>query len=170
MFAKGDVVSYGTTGVCRIDGECEQKVKGEMKKYLVLKPVYQDNSTVFVPVDNKVLMDRLKSLLTFEEVEQLIEGMPEDDTRWIENDTERTEKFRSILKGGDRSELVKMVRSLYLHRQSQFAKGRKLHAADEHFLKDAEKMLFDEFAVVLGIKPEEVVAFIDKKLGNAAPA
>jgi CarD family transcriptional regulator len=166
MFSIGDVVSYGSAGVCRIDGECEQKVKGEKKKYLVLKPVHRTNSTVYVPMDNETLMGRLKSLLTFEEVEELIEAMPDENTAWISDDSERTEKFKEIIKGSDRLALVRMVRMLYLRRQEQTAKGRKLRSSDEYFLKDAESKLFDEFSVVLGIKPEDVVEFIGKKLGT----
>ena len=29
MLKKGDVISYGTTGVCKVEGECEQTVKSE---------------------------------------------------------------------------------------------------------------------------------------------
>lgn len=165
MFKQGDIVSYGTTGVCKIDGEMENKVKGEIKKYLVLKPVYQENSKVFVPMDNEELKDRMKPLLTAEEINELIENMQDDDTQWILNDNERAGIFKDAIKGGDREKLVKMVRVLYLHRKTQLEKGRKLHASDEHYLKDAEKLLFDEFALVLGIDPDEVVGFIDKKLG-----
>lgn len=38
MLKKGDVISYGTTGVCKVEGECEQTVKGQKKRYIVLKP------------------------------------------------------------------------------------------------------------------------------------
>ena len=48
MLKKGDVISYGTTGVCKVEGECEQTVKGQKKRYIVLKPVHQINSTLYV--------------------------------------------------------------------------------------------------------------------------
>lgn len=34
MLKKGDVISYGTTGVCKVEGECEQTVKGQKKRYM----------------------------------------------------------------------------------------------------------------------------------------
>lgn len=166
MFKIGDTVTYGTTGVCRIDSEIERTVKGEKKSYLVLKPVFQDNATVYVPVDNETLMSRIKRILTADEVDSLIVHIPEYNTKWIVSDSERTKKFREVMISGDREELTKMVRTLYLHRQKQYAKGRKLHASDEHFLRDAETLLFDEFALVLGIKPEEVAGYIDKKIAG----
>ena len=50
MLKKGDVISYAATGVCKVEGECEQTVKGQKKRYIVLKPVHQSNSTLYVPV------------------------------------------------------------------------------------------------------------------------
>ena len=41
-----------------------------------------------------------------------------------------------------------------------------MHLTDEKYLKDAEKMLHDEFAVVLNISPDQVVPFIRKQLGK----
>ena len=53
-----------------------------------------------------------------------------------------------------------MIKALYYHQQEQHAKGRRLHTADEHFFREAEKLLYDEFALVLHIKPEQVLPFI----------
>ena len=72
MLKKGDVISYGTTGVCKVEGECEQTVKGQKKRYIVLKPVHQINSTLYVPVDNDELKTKFKPLLTGDEIEEII--------------------------------------------------------------------------------------------------
>ncbi|MDO4943616.1 MAG: CarD family transcriptional regulator [Ruminococcus sp.] len=166
MFETGSVVSYGMAGVCRIDGEMQQRVKGEMKSYIVLKPVYKANSTVYVPKDNEKLMSKIKPVLTGGEAEEIISEMSDDNIKWIASDNERTQLFKEILTDGDMKRVAKMVRSLYLHRQSQYEKGRKLHAADEHFFKDAETLLFDGLAHALGIKPEEVCGYINEKLAG----
>ena len=45
-----------------------------------------------------------------------------------------------------------------------------MHVADERFFKTAEKILYDEFALVLEIEPQQVLPFvlqqieIDKKM------
>ena len=161
MFNKGDVVSYGATGVCSISGECVQKVKGENRKYLVLKPVYSPNSTVYVPLDNGELLSKLKSLMTLEEAQELIKELPNETADWIDNDAKRAEEFEKILTGGDKKKLAGLVRALYVHRKEQLAKGRRLHAADEAFFRNAEKVLFEEFAAALGIQPNEVLSFIE---------
>ena len=76
MLKKGDVISYGTTGVCKVEGECEQTVKGQKKRYIVLKPVHQINSTLYVPVDNDELKTKFKPLLTGDEIEEIIKECP----------------------------------------------------------------------------------------------
>lgn len=164
MFETGSIVSYGMAGVCRIDGEMRQRVKGEMKSYLVLKPVYKENSTVYIPKDNEKLMSKIKPVLTGGEAEEIIMEMSDENIKWIASDNERTQLFKEILTGGDMKRVARMVRSLYLHRKSQYEKGRKLHAADEHFFKDAESLLFDELAHALGISPQEVGGYINERL------
>ncbi|WP_294408964.1 CarD family transcriptional regulator [uncultured Ruminococcus sp.] len=166
MFEIGSVVSYGSTGVCKVSGEMQQKVKGEMKKYLVLKPVYKNNSTVYVPVDNENLMSKLKPVLTKADAEDIIEAMSEERAEWIKSDSERIRYFRETLSDGNIKSIAIMVRTLYKHRKSQFAKGRKLHASDEYFFKDAEELLFDELAMALEIRPEEVGAYLNERLAN----
>ncbi|MBO5448964.1 MAG: hypothetical protein J5994_06510 [Ruminococcus sp.] len=164
MYKTGSVVSYGSSGVCRIDGEIRQRVKGEMKQYLVLKPVFRDNSTVYIPLDNNKLMSRLKPVITDTEAEEVISAMSDCDERWISDDGQRTVLFREILSEGDVKRVAMMVHSLYMHRKSQLAKGRKLHASDEHFFKDAEQLLFDQLAHALGIQPDEVGGYLTRRL------
>ena len=38
--------------------------------------------------------------------------------------------------------------------------GRRLHITDERFMKEAEKMLYEEFAYVLNIRKDQVLPFI----------
>lgn len=166
MFKISDVVTYAASGVCRIAGETENKVKGEVRRYLVLNPVYDKGSTIYVPMANQELLGRIKHILSKDDIDSLILSMPDINTSWIENDAQRSEYFNKIVKSGNREELLKMVRMLYLHRKDQIEHGRKFHSSDERYLKEAEHVLFDEFAVVLGIKPEEVVDFITKRLEN----
>ncbi len=53
---------------------------------------------------------------------------------------------------------------LYLQQQSQTGRGKKLYKVDEKFMKEAEKMLYEEFAHVLDIRPEQVVPFITQQI------
>ena len=48
--------------------------------------------------------------------------------------------------------------------------GKHLRAADERFFKEAERMLYDEFALVLGMEPEEVLPFILERIQDEGQA
>lgn len=43
-------------------------------------------------------------------------------------------------------------------------KGKRLTSADSEAMKTAEKLLYNEFALVLDIRPDQVVPFIMEKI------
>ncbi len=159
-----EIVVYGTTGVCRIDGITEKDFGNKKGNYYVLKPLYQNSSTVFVPVDNEKLVNKFRKVLSATDIYALIEAMKEETDVWIENETERKNAYREIISSGDRRELVRLIKTLYLHQQEQLKNGKKLHLSDERFMKEAEKLLYDEFAAVLNIKQEQVLPLIMERI------
>lgn len=95
----------------------------------------------------------------------MIQGMSEEKTKWIANAAVRKEKFKEILREGKREELIALIKSVYLHKQQLIEEGKKkLHVADENAMKDAERMLYDEFAYVLKIERSEVLPFIMEQI------
>lgn len=160
-----DIVVYGTNGVCEITEIKEMEFLGKSSEYFVLKPIGDMKSTVFLPVDNDVLLKRVRPVLTSEEIYALIDTMPSEAENWIGNDTLRKKRYSEILSGGDRSEIIGIIKTLYLLRKKKEAAGKKLRISDASFLKEAEKQLYSEFAYVLNIPFEEVVAFICQRLG-----
>ena len=160
MYQIDDTVLYGTHGVCKITEITEQSFGGIAKKYYILKPIHNSGSTVYVPIENEILTSKMRRVLSVEEIHSLIRNMPSEKSLWIENEPERKECYKKIIAKGDRQELIQIIKALYLHQQEQSAKGKKLHAADERYFKEAEKLLYDEFAMVLNIKPSQVLPFI----------
>lgn len=163
-FQVNDSVLYGSEGVCRITDICEQDFMGARAQYYVLKPVYTPGSTVFVPAANETLVAKMRRILSPDEIRCLIKTMPDEATLWIDDDNTRRARYAEILQNGDRAELVGLIKALYHRREAQQAKGRKLHVADERYLRDAEKVLYDEFAHVLRIKRDEVLPFIMEQI------
>ncbi len=164
MYKINDTILYGAHGACRFEGLIRRQFNGIQNDYYVLKPVSGDNSTIYVPVRNEKLVGKMRPVLSEEELRALIKQIPAEDSLWIENEQERKEKYHSILSSGDRLGLVRIIKGLYFHQKEQKAKGRKLHSVDEHFFKEAEKILYDEFALVLHIEPEEVLPFLLEQL------
>ncbi len=163
-FSIGDTIIYGTQGVCKILRSEKKDFCGELKEYLVLEPVYAKNSFVFIPTDNENLMSKMRQISSYEEICELIKNMPEYETIWEDDENKRKEMYREWMASGDRVTLIKGIKSVYLHWKEVTKSGKKLHIADERFLKDAEKLLYNEFALVLNINPDQVLPFIMKEI------
>lgn len=164
MYQVGETVFYGTEGVCRVEEIRQMRVNRENTEYYVLRPIYREGSTVFVPVKNELLVSRMRPLLTAEQIDKMIDEVNEADEDWIDDASERKAAFQQILLSADRRDLLSMVRRLHLRRQNLETVGKRLRTNDEQMLRDAEKLLADEFSVVLNVKPREVPAYIVNKL------
>lgn len=164
MFQINDTVLYGIQGAYKITGITTKKICGKTSQYYVLTPIDSSTCITYIPVGNEAVEKKMRPLLSADEIYKLIHSMPDTDELWITDDNQRKEKYKQILANGDRKELIQMIKALYIHKKEQRAKGRKLHIADEHFLKDAEKMLYNEFSVVLNIAQDEVLPFIKKEI------
>lgn len=159
-----DTVLYGAMGVCRVESIEKMKFGKERKKYYILKSVNQPESTFYVPVDSDELKSKIQRILSVDEIFEVIKSVTLSEDIWIDDDNERRLKFGEIIGNGDRKELMLLVRSLYNHKQNQEAIGKKFHAADERCLKDAQRLLHDEFAFVLNLSPEEIAPFIESQI------
>ncbi|MBR6271827.1 MAG: CarD family transcriptional regulator [Lachnospiraceae bacterium] len=160
-----DLVHYGTDGVCSITDIIEKPFRDSMVKYYVLSPVFNASATIFVPLDNqKLISERMRYALTPAEIKKIISETSSDDDIWIDNETERKARYKEIIQSGDSREILKIVYTLSAHQEQQKALGKKMHIADERFFKDAERLINNEFAAVLGILPSEVFDYIRKSL------
>lgn len=163
MYSIGSTILYGAQGVCEISAIEHKEIAGQKLPYYVLKPLYDHNATIFVPIQNEKLVGKMREVLSRQEVHQLIEGMPEEDI-WIDNDSQRKDCYQKMLMGSKPEDLIRLIKTLYLRQEDQREKGRRLHLADERVFRDAEKLLYDEFALVLNIEREQVVPFILKQI------
>ena len=53
---------------------------------------------------------------------------------------------------------------IYTEQEKRKEQGKKLHQADEQIFRRAETLLYNELALVLDIKPEQVVPFINEQI------
>lgn len=165
MYSKDDIVMYASQGVCKITDITTKEIGGKSIEYYVLKPIYSDTALVYIPIANETLTGKMRRVLAKEEILTLIHSIEKEDQPWIENEHIRKEKYKEILSCGDRHGLISMIKALYVHRTYLNEHGKKMHVVDERFFKEAEKILYEEFAFVLNIKLEEVLPFIKDRLG-----
>lgn len=164
MFKTNDMVLYGSEGVCEIEGKTEREFKGEQVEYYILKPIDNVNSTIFIPTQNEDLVKRMKMIMTECEIEEMIENVSEENLKWTLHDNSRRDMFKSIIKSGDRSELLRLIRTIHMKQEELKDNGKRLHVVDLGLFKEAQKMLHDEMAYVLEIESEDVSAYISSKM------
>lgn len=160
MFSVGQTVLYGANGVCHIQEITTRQVGKVDMEYYVLKPVWSQSSTLFVPTKNEQLVSRIRRVKTADEIRDLLAQAQAEGEDWIDNKLERAEHFKEVISGEDCLALMRMVRLIHAHEKKLSAHGKRLHMADERFLREAEKMVGDEVATALKIDRDEAVKVI----------
>lgn len=166
MYSLGDYVVYGSHGVCRML-ELEERVVDRKKlQYYVLEPVTQIGARYLVPLHNDVAVGKLRPVLSREELDALICSTDVRGDAWIPDENLRKQTYRELMGSGDRAAMIRMIGTLYRHKEAQAAAGRKFHLCDDNFLRDAQKLLSSEFAHVLGIEPDAVGDYVQSLIGQ----
>ena len=160
MFKVNDTILYGTDGVCKIKEITSKKFGDKVNDYYVLEPIYSNNSILYVPVDNENLTSKMRPVLSVDKIRDLIRDTVDMDDIWIENDRSRQTQYKEIISKGDYLEIMKIIKTLYQHKEEKVSAGRKFHKVDQDILSFAQNLLHNEFAHVLDIKPDEVLDFI----------
>lgn len=170
IFAIGDLIVYGSMGVCRVEAvELRSLPKEGETQFYVLKPIYQTCS-VSTPVDNGKIP--MRPVISREEAERLIDTIPDVHAEAYHNKVLRqlSEHYEGIIKLYDCSKLIELLLSTYDKRRLCAQQKKKFGAMDERYMKRAEDMLFGEFAVALGIDKSEVPGYITQRIGHDVAA
>lgn len=162
MYEVGDLILYGRTGVCRVEAINEVSARGgEPSLYYTLKPLYQ-SCNITTPVDNPKVFSR--PIITREEAEALIQRIPTMDALpyYNRNLNQLRDYYKALMNSHSCEDLILMTISIYKKQQEAQAQKRKFGAVDERFMKEAEDLLFGEFAAALGIDRDKVQPYIER--------
>ena len=170
MYEIGDLIVYGTEGVCRVEAIGTPPLAGVSsdRQYYTLKPLYHAG-TVYTPVDSTVFM---RPVISKEDVDALIRRIPDIVPEVYENSNLRflNEHYQAQLQNYSCEGLLKLIRSTHAKREVMISRGKKLGLVDERYMKRAQDMLHGEFAVALGIERSDVPEYIRASLGETQPA
>ena len=157
MYNIGDTVVYGTEGICEVTDITLMSFGGEKSKYYVLTPIAKRQNTIYAPFESDKIKRRMRPILSAKEARKLIDSLPVDPMEWVENSHERQDIFKNVLLCGSPEDVFAMLTALYNKQDEQEAIGKKLHASDERFMRDGERMLFSELAYALSTDTNEIV-------------
>ncbi len=159
MFKVNDYVVYGSTGVCQIKSISLENFGGRMEReYYVLNSVNANSMDIYIPTDKCNVV--MRKIMSKEEIYELIKVMPDIESEWISDDHFRKTAFREIIQTGDQKRMVQLIKTIYARKNELEKNGKKLTNSDAETMKTAEKFLYNEFAHVLDIQPEQVDLFI----------
>ena len=163
-FEIGNYVVYCSGEICKIDNVVKRCFDGVNEhNYFKLIPVSSKNSSYYIPCDNTE--KKVRPLLTKKEILELIDNIPQTGVAvWCDDKNERKHIYNNVLKSNDHLKLIKMMHTIYNHREQEISKGKKLPASDERAMNEAEHLLNQEIAFVLGMNEEEVHSFIENRL------
>ena len=164
MLKAGAFVSYSTTGICEISEIKKMGAAGKEKEYYVLKPVYQKNATVYIPLDNALLLSKIRPVVTKEEIDEIIIKAKNNPLEWISDDFDSNVAFKEILSSGNLLYIIRLVSCIYIQGEELSRTKRRLRAVDSSAFSNAESYLYNEFAFALNIKPEQVIEYIENKM------
>ncbi len=164
----GSMLVYGSRGVCKVEDVKTERFGKDEREYYVLCPMNDQKSRIYVPVDSDRIEKQARRVITPDEIDRMLSTLPEGESAWIEDNRTRADHFRSVLEGGDLSQMMQAIHSLYLRKSELTAAGKHLNTADENIFVKLEKLLHNEFALALGISCEEVMPFIRERLTSAS--
>ena len=161
------VADLGYTGT-DIPAETKTLMEAKLAAALVQLAAKGITLDLAAPTDNELLCSRMRPVLSEPEIESLLQSAAGESISWIDDPNERKQVFAQILSGGDRRRVLHLIRMLYVRRRELQKNGKHLRIADEQTLRDAEKLLNDEFAHVLHIPQQDVPDYIRSRMEREA--
>lgn len=164
-FEKSQYIRYGANGVCQIEDIGPLPGTDSSAQYYTLKPIADKRSVYFIPVDSETLTSKMRPLLTRDEIDNAIDSVKGMLPEWEEDRSVRLESGRAALRESDTRQTLLVIGSLYRHKQQLLAQGKKSSSSDDYLLKEAEVLIENEFAFVLGLEDAEIGPYIRTRLG-----
>ena len=167
MFEPGDLIYYGTGGLCVVEEVTKLDISGADRErlYYRLSPFERFGSTIYTPVDNhKVAM---RKALTREEAELLIREMPQIEALAVKEERQKEQSYKEALNSADCRRWVGVIKSLYRSRKIRLSAGKKVTAVEERYFQMAKERLDSEIAHAMQIGREDVEEYITSRIGEA---
>jgi len=160
VYSVGQAVIYGGHGVCTVVEIEEKTVDHKQVSYYSLEPQTMPGTRFYIPVHNALAVSKMRLPLSVNSLQEMLRTCQPDMDLWIVSENARKLHYKELLSNCEPDKMLQTVRLLRLHREAQYAAGRKFHVCDANFLKSAETLLSAEIAFILGVDKEEAFKLI----------
>ncbi len=166
MYSIGEIIVYGSTGVCRIvDIAPSTRPHVGNVPYYTLKPLYQDG-LIYAPVGSDKIY--IRRVITREQAERLIDTIPDVQAELFSSNNRQQliDRYQSAFSAHDCAGLIELIKSIRHKKQYADSHHRRLGQLDLRYMKRAEELLYGELSVALGIPKEDVPGYIERRIGK----
>ena len=166
MFSVGDVVFYSTTGVCEVVSIGEPALRGLPTNvdYYTLQPLSKNHrEMIYVPVNTKAFM---RLAICQDEAQGFIDMVDNIQPRFPETRNPKgiQEFYSRLINSFEIPKLLQVIVSLTIKKREIRAKNKHLNQTQSTFLRRAQEMVYNEFALALGKSSDEIATIIEGKI------
>lgn len=169
MFEIGELIVYGTTGMCTITSIGPLSMRGVDRKrlYYTLQPLHQDGA-VYVPMEGEKLK-AMRYPISAEEAQALMARIPEIEACDIRhfNYKQRTDAFSAALHENNCDSLVSIIKAV--ERRQRHFRDKQQYNVDNNFMKRAMGLLCGELAYALDLPMQEVRDQVEIAIRKRSP-
>lgn len=169
MYQVGDLIVYGSSGVCQVTAVGQQAARtGTQRTYYTLRPLH-GTETIYVPVDSPVAM---RPALTRGEADALIGRLPSIQAASVTGGNTQllNHSYQAIFQSNSCTDLVGLLKCIYGKDTAARKQGKRPGKVEARYRKRAEELLYGELSVALGLPVEEIPQYIRRRLGDQAGA
>lgn len=158
MFNIGDYVVY-KRDVCVVTGYREKLIKDI--DYYTLVPVMDDTLKIDVPIN----CGNIREVIDKDSANKIIDnivnvGVIDVNDKLIENE------YKRLLSVGGYDELISIIKTTYLRNSDRVSNKKRISEKDNNYFNLAEKYLYSEFAIALGMSYDEVKDYIINRVSD----
>lgn len=159
MFDVGEFVVYGTNGICLIKDITTLNLSGcdSERKYYVLESIRKKGNQSFVPVDSDKV--QIRRVIAKAEAQELMDEIPMIDGIDTRDDKVRENTYKELVKLCECREWIRIIKTIYVRKQERVARGKKMTATDERYLRLAQDNLYEELGFSLGLDKDKLETY-----------
>lgn len=154
MYEIGTLVLYDKRGVYRVEGVGTPPIRGTTGDYYKLCAVFSNSGEIiYTPVDTASSM---RPLISSGEAAHYLELFSRLEAPVFRSDKtmEMTAHYQSMLASHKVEDRLLLIKEIHARQREMARQKKRLRQVDAQYLKLAEKMICEEFAVVLDTTPD----------------
>ena len=154
MYKIGTLVLYDKRGVYKIESVGPPPVQGTSGNYYKLRAVFSNsNEIIYTPVD---MVTSMRPLISNSEAANYLEQFAQMEPRVFRSGkaTDLAAHYRDMLASHKVEDCLLLIKEIRIRQREIARQKKRLGQVDTQYLKLAEKLICEEFAVVLNTTPD----------------